>query len=123
MTTILLIDDHGTVRENLAEVLTLFEYKTVLVGSGKEAMGALWSHATGQVPIDLILCDLRLPDMSGIDLLRLVREKLSPNLPFIMMTADFSDQSRQQAMRLGATDYLVKPFYADLLLETIKRHI
>ncbi len=69
--------------------------------------------------IDLILSDLRLPDHDGLFLLQWLKEK-GMNIPFIIMTSYAEVQNAVQAMKLGATDYIAKPFQPDILLQKIK---
>src|SRR5256885_2571769 len=83
--------------------------------SGRKALEAL-----EQEPADLIISDIKMPDMNGIDLLRTAREML-PEVEVIMMTAFASVDSAREAFLLGAYDFVQKPFDNDLLKETVAR--
>ena len=71
---------------------------------------------------DLLLTDIRMPGVDGIELLRIAREK-DPNLPVLILTAYPSVETAVESMKLGASDYIVKPFNTDDLLATVKRLI
>lgn len=118
--TIFIIDDEETIREGLALLLEP-EYRIETFASGSEAMEGL-SHMTP----DLVLLDIGLPDMSGIDLLKSLK-KIHSDVPVIMITAYEDIDTVIAAMKCGAYDYLVKPLNSDNLeltlgnaLETVK---
>ncbi len=90
-------------------------YDAVVVSSGSEARRA-WKKA----PSTLILLDIRLPDMNGLDLLRAVRE-VEPDIPVIVMTAYTDVKVAVDAMKAGADDYLQKPFELDELKVIVSR--
>ncbi len=112
---ILVIDDEPSLREVLT---VLFEQEGHLVetaGSVEEARQRLADSS-----YDLILCDLMMPDGSGLDLLREARS-VDPAATVIMMTAFTSTKSAIEAMRLGAHDYIPKPFDVDELKVVVQR--
>ena len=102
--TILIVDDEDLIRKSLQQVLTRRGYQVAVAGSMAEARA---TFAPGEY--SLALLDLRLPDGSGIELLQEFREA-QPDLLAIMMTAYGSVESAVEAMRLGAYDYVNKPF-------------
>ncbi len=106
---ILVVDDERSLRELLAIVLRREGHDVLLAENGKMALAAL---ARG--PVDLLISDIKMPDMSGVDVLRAAKEA-DPGLPAIMMTAFASTETAVEAMRLGACDYLIKPFDVDEL--------
>ncbi len=70
----------------------------------------------GVQPIDLILCDWAMPNMTGLELLEAVRkEENLMRIPFVMLTAENSKEQIVSAMKLGVTDYIIKPFTANVL--------
>ena len=83
--------------------------------SGTEAISALERH-----PVSAVLCDLRMPDMSGIDVLR-ASKRLQPAAEFVLMTAYASVPTAVEAMREGAYDYITKPFDPDGLRAVVLR--
>src|SRR4026209_1612981 len=106
---ILVADDQRSLRELLAIVLRREGYEVLLAENGKMALAGL----TGG-PVDLLISDIKMPDMSGVEVLRSAKQ-IDPALPAIMMTAFASTETAVEAMRLGACDYLVKPFDVDEL--------
>ena len=110
---ILLVDDQRSLRLSLALMLQNAGYETVEAASGEQAF-ALLSGA----PLDLVITDLRMEGMSGIDLLKEIKQ-IQPSLPIILITAYGSIETAVNAMRLGAFDYLVKPFSERDILDKI----
>jgi DNA-binding NtrC family response regulator len=112
---ILVVDDEAAFRDVLCEVLVK---KGHTVRSGGTAAEALLQLEKGN--FDLTICDLRLPDMSGLDLLRKCRET-TPRMHFIMISAYGDIETAVEAVKLGADDYLTKPFLFDDILLRIER--
>jgi two-component system, NtrC family, response regulator PilR len=106
---ILVVDDERSLRELLAIVLRREGYEVLLAENGEAALAAL-----GRGAVDLLISDIKMPDMSGVDVLRAAKAA-DAGLPAIMMTAFASTETAVEAMRLGACDYLVKPFDVDEL--------
>ena len=106
---ILVADDERSLRELLAIVLRREGYEVMLAENGRMALAALMRG-----PVDLLISDIKMPDMSGVEVLRSAKQ-IDPALPAIMMTAFASTETAVEAMRLGACDYLVKPFDVDEL--------
>jgi len=104
MGTVLVVDDEKAMREFLTVLLEKQGHAVVAASDGEEALRLLAEH-----PVDLVISDLRMPKMDGIGLLAGIRER-NPDLPLIMVTAYASSESTIQAMRLGADDYITKPF-------------
>jgi two-component system response regulator PilR (NtrC family) len=96
-------------RELLAIVLKREGYDVLLADSGKTAIAAL-----ERAPVDLLISDIKMPDMTGLEVLRGAKA-LDPALEAIMMTAFASQETAIEALRLGACDYLIKPFDVDEL--------
>ena len=107
-------DDAGQARQ-LGRILELEGFSTSHFASPLAALGA-WL----QVPPDLVLSDLNMPDMDGIAFLEKMREAL-PAVPVIMMTGFGSVDTAKQALKLGAHDYLLKPIDVDELLVTLRK--
>jgi two-component system response regulator PilR (NtrC family) len=104
MGTVLVVDDEKAMREFLTVLLEKEGHAVVAASDGEEAL-----RVVAERPIDLVISDLRMPKMDGIGLLAGIRER-HPDLPLIMVTAYASSESTIQAMRLGADDYITKPF-------------
>ena len=107
-------DDAGQARQ-LGRILELEGFSTSHFASPLAALGA-WL----QVPPDLVLSDLNMPDMDGIAFLEKMREA-HPAVPVIMMTGFGSVDTAKQALKLGAHDYLLKPLDVDELLVTMRK--
>lgn len=113
MAEILIVEDERAQREALAGYLRKAGYDVVTAATGKEAF------EVKSTP-DVVLLDLRLPDMEGLDLLKKLRE-MNPDTEIIVITAYGTVRTAVEAMRLGAFDYLTKPVDLDELLLIIGR--
>ena len=107
---ILLIEDDRATASALQKVLTADGFAVSVAGRGDDGL----SQASNN-PCDLVITDLRLPGLSGLDLIAQLHAA-KPKLPIIMMTAHGTTETAIEAMKLGACDYLVKPFEPDELL-------
>jgi len=114
---VLVVDDERSMRELLAIVLKREGYEVVLAENGRSAVAAL-----ERGPFDLLISDIKMPDMSGVDVLRAAK-KLDPDILGIMITAFASTETAIEAMRLGACDYLSKPFDVDLLKMKVREKV
>jgi len=112
---ILVVDDEKLIRSGLCQALRDAGYAADQAGSVGEAVQAV----EREVP-DMLLLDYKLPDGSGIDVLRAVR-KASPRTPVVMITAHASIGGAVEAMKEGAYDYLGKPFEVDEVIQTVGR--
>ena len=111
---ILIVDDEVSMREFLEIMLSKEGYKVSSSGSGKEALRML-----NDTIYDLIVSDVQMPGMNGIELLRNVKE-VCPDTTVIMITAYASTESGVEAMKAGAYDYITKPFKVDEIKLIIK---
>jgi len=106
---VLVADDERSIRELLAIVLKREGYEVIVAENGQAALDVLAKGA-----VDLVISDIKMPDMSGVEVLRAAKAA-DASLPAIMMTAFASTETAVEAMRLGACDYLIKPFDVDEL--------
>ncbi len=111
---ILIVDDDRLLQKPLKEILS-GEYEVSLAGSGEEALAIIMEK-----PIDLILLDIRLPGIDGIETLKAVRER-DKNILVIMMTAFEDVKTVITSMKIGAFDYLVKPLDMDEIEIMVER--
>jgi CheY-like chemotaxis protein len=114
MPTVMVVDDVDVMRDVLARLLKREGYHTLTAGSGHEAIGVL-EHCCdpGQEPPDLILLDVKMPDIDGLDLLeRLHGDSRWKNVPVIMLTAVSDTKAVNRAHQLGAKAYLVKAAFS-----------
>jgi DNA-binding NarL/FixJ family response regulator len=119
MPHLLCIEDDPDTAELLVEVLTAEGFTVSAVGSGEAGFSALGAR------LDLVLCDIDLPDVSGFDILARIRsdDLLPKGVPFIFLTA-FSQRSHQlQARQLGCDDYVTKPIDFELLIAIIRHRL
>jgi DNA-binding response OmpR family regulator len=100
---ILVIDDEAALRHTLARILQRANFEVTTAASGQEGLALL-----GQQTFDLVYLDLRMPDMNGMDVLKAIHAK-SPEIPVVLFTAQPDLDSALEALRQGATDYLLKP--------------
>jgi len=117
MHTILVIDDERSMREFLSIMLGKEGYRAIAIDNGNDALEFISKNK-----YDLIITDIKMPKMSGIDILR-ESMALHPNTPVIMITAFASTEVAVEAMKLGAYDYITKPFNVDEIKIIIKNAI
>ena len=109
MKPILVVDDEAIVRESVRDWLKDSGYQVSVAESGEEALKLIEKHDFG-----VMILDLRLPGMNGIDVLKKVKV-LKPNIKSIVITAYPTMLTQDEATKLGAIDYLVKPVFPDKL--------
>jgi len=112
---ILIVEDDPGVRQTLAVGLGDRGYMVVTATSAEEALSRL-----AVISVDLVLTDLKLPGMSGVELLRELRQ-LSTTMVLVIMTANPSIDSTIEALRLEVHDYLIKPFALDEVEQVVRR--
>src|SRR5256712_12336051 len=111
---VLVVDDDEAVRDALHLVLDE-EYAVIEAAHGRAALDQMLAQ-----PVDLVLLDILMPDVDGLEILQELKA-LEPNLPVIMMTAVKTVRTTVAAMKLGASDYLTKPFQDEELLAMMRR--
>ncbi|MBE9028442.1 response regulator [filamentous cyanobacterium LEGE 11480] len=112
---VLVIEDEADVRLNIVEILESGGFQPIDAADGRVGLAI----AQSQHP-DLIICDIKMPDLDGYEVLEAIRNNPSTaTLPFIFLTAKTDLRELRQGMNLGADDYLTKPFRRIELLETI----
>jgi DNA-binding NtrC family response regulator len=112
--TILIVDDNHSIVNILTDIFSTMEIETLTAYSGIEALDLLQKQ-----PVDFLLTDIRMPNMSGIELFREAR-KIRPSLPTYLMTGYEADDIIQKAMSEGIKKLLTKPLNIDLLISLIK---
>jgi DNA-binding response OmpR family regulator len=101
--TILVVDDEPTLRETLVDALEADGFRVVAAADGREALTAFRAERP-----DLVLLDLMLPELSGIEVCRIIRAE--SGVPIVMLTAKDSELDKVVGLELGADDYVTKPF-------------
>jgi two-component system response regulator FlrC len=115
--TILVVEDDASLRGAVCDTLELAGYKVAATDQGQSALDKLANEKVG-----LLLSDLQMRPMDGHTLLKKAKA-LEPDLPVLLMTAYGTVQGAVEAMHEGASDYLIKPFEADDLLERVQRYV
>jgi len=114
---ILVVDDEPSMREMLRIVLRRDGYEVLIAENGRDAIEQLRGSQ-----IDLLLSDIKMPDITGVEVLRAAKE-INRDIVAFMMTAYASTSTAVEAMRLGAVDYFTKPFSMDELRLKIRQHL
>ena len=115
MGNILVIDDEESLRHTLGRVLRQAGYEVTTAGEGNEALRLVNSGYENTSPYDVVYLDIRLPGMDGLQVLKEIRQR-DAHLPVILLTAYGSLKTALEALRLGATDYLIKPLDPEVLV-------
>ncbi|HEY0906536.1 MAG TPA: sigma 54-interacting transcriptional regulator, partial [Methylophilus sp.] len=113
--TILAVDDEPNMRRLLEISLRQAGYKVVSAANGRDALALIQAQ-----PVDLVVSDLHMPGMSGLALLEALRKQYE-RLPFIMVTAQGEIKTAVEAMKLGASDYILRPFELETLEIAIEK--
>jgi signal transduction histidine kinase/ligand-binding sensor domain-containing protein/DNA-binding response OmpR family regulator len=112
---LLVVEDNSDMRAFITSILSP-KYGVVAAGNGQEALEALSGN-----PIDFVITDLMMPVMDGLELSRRIKENFAvSHIPVLILTAKTAPESRIEAFRAGADEYLVKPFNEELLLARIE---
>jgi DNA-binding NtrC family response regulator len=115
MNRILIVDDEPNVVNFLSILLQREGYEVVTATSGKEALEKLKENR-----VDVVLADLKMPEMDGLELLSRIKQ-MDNQIAVIIMTAYASIETAIEAMRRGAFDYVIKPFKVDEITLVVKR--
>lgn len=108
---ILIVDDETSIRQTMARILLRAGFEVTTVTNAQEALTIIEEHA-----FDLAYLDIRLPDMNGLEVLKTMRSK-GPDMPIILFTAQPDVHSAVEALRRGATDYLMKPLKPEVVIQ------
>ncbi|MBM3248541.1 MAG: response regulator [Candidatus Omnitrophica bacterium] len=111
---ILICDDELGIRESLKLILEK-DYEVIETTNGKECLENLKTN-----PVDLILMDIKMPKSSGIEILKEIKS-INPAIKVIMVTGYKSVETATEAIKAGASDYIVKPFSSKDVLEAIQK--
>jgi DNA-binding response OmpR family regulator len=115
MARILIIDDDATMRHLLRMHLVALQHSVEVAADASDAIRAILEKAP-----DLIISDLNMPYMNGLELLKAFRgDAITKNIPVIMLTGSSSDDNWMEAMKLGVTRYVIKPVQLDELVKEI----
>jgi len=112
---IFVIDDEQVIRNLFARILTVKGHEVMSVDNGKDALQKVMEQS-----FDIVFTDMVMPGMDGIVTFKALR-KLKPNLPIVIMTGFAVEDKIKEAMKLGAVDYLYKPFDISDIISILKR--
>ncbi|MEN1704866.1 MAG: sigma-54 dependent transcriptional regulator [Planctomycetota bacterium] len=115
MKTVLVVDDKEMMRDSVGSTLQRAGFAVVSAASGSAALSAISNRRP-----DAVVSDLKMPEMTGTELLERIRE-IDDDLPVVLMTAFGTIETAVHAMKLGAFDYVTKPFQGDEIVITVKR--
>ena len=119
---ILVVDDSPTMRGMVSHALNEAGFETKEAENGKDALIKLTMMEEGGTKPDMIVTDINMPEMDGIELVREIR-KLSAfkHVPVLVLTTDNTDEKKEVGRAAGATGWLVKPFDSELILKVIRK--
>jgi two-component system, NtrC family, response regulator HydG len=117
MSTVLVVDDKEMMRDSVGSTLQRAGFSVVTADGGENALAAIAARRP-----DAVVTDLRMPGLSGLDLLERIRQ-IDDELPVVVMTAFAAVDTAVKAIKLGAFDYITKPFEGDELVIAVKRAI
>lgn len=119
---ILVVDDSPTMRGMVSHALNEAGFETESAENGKEALIKLTTMEGGGVKPDVIVTDVNMPEMDGIELLKEVRKLPSmKHVPVLVLTTENTDETKEAGRAAGATGWLVKPFDSELILKVIRK--
>ena len=114
---ILICDDEEGIRESLKLILG-DHYEMILAENGEQCLACLKNAKD----IGLVLLDIKMPQVNGLDVLKQIKDR-HPVIPVIIVTGYKSVETAGQAVRLGASGYIVKPFESDEILATVRKNL
>ncbi|KAB0497466.1 response regulator [Pseudomonas vancouverensis] len=121
---VLIVDDDKDARELLSEILALEGIRCLTAASGEAALKILVAEAEIKKPsIGLLITDLRMGHVDGLDLIRRIRESVRAALPIIIVSGDADVKDAIAAMHMSVVDFLLKPIDASHLLALVKREL
>ncbi|WP_437968819.1 response regulator [Sorangium sp. So ce260] len=116
---ILLVEDSNTVRQQVGILLSAAGYSTVEADNGRDAVAAV---AAQKGDLAMIIADVNMPVMNGIDMIQSLRDKgLASDIPILMLTTEGQPELIDKARKAGAKGWIIKPFKPDLLLAAVKK--
>lgn len=114
---VLVVDDEAVIREILSDFLTMEGFQVLTATDGEHALDVMETH-----PVNLVISDLKMPRMGGLELLANIRE-VHPEVVTLIMTGYGTVETAIEAMKRGAFDYVLKPFKVEEVMHTVRRGI
>ena len=117
--TILVVDDADVIRSLVSLILTTEGYEVVESNNGKDALNKL-----EETSIDMIITDLNMPEMDGVELVKTMRSKFAyMHVPVVMLTSEFLEARKQKAFEAGINEWIPKPFIAKHLRDLVIKYV
>ncbi|MFH2138345.1 MAG: response regulator [Candidatus Omnitrophota bacterium] len=120
--SILIIDDEVIITKSLQKLLQKKEYDVTVAHNGTEALAQV-----KEKDFNLIVCDVRIPEMDGIEIIKGIRESLKqqnkPAVPEVLITGYADEEKYKNAINLKVADYIYKPFDTSEFLEIVQKHV
>jgi two-component system chemotaxis response regulator CheY len=115
--TILVVDDSGTVRQQVSMALKQAGFETAQAADGREGLAMVDANRN----IDMVICDVNMPNMNGLEMVEKIKSKPENKaLPILMLTTEGQPSMIKRAKEAGAVGWIVKPFNASQLIQTAK---
>jgi two-component system chemotaxis response regulator CheY len=115
--TILVVDDEDYIRELVSLILKREGFRIIEASNGREALDRL-----GETKVDMVISDLKMPEIDGIDFIKQVRSiDRHKNTPIIVLTGELLDYKREEWLHAGADDMIMKPFIPKQLWDIVSR--
>lgn len=115
---IMTVDDSTSVRQMVSFTLSSAGYQVLEAADGKDALSKLGESTT----IDMLVTDLNMPNMDGIELVKTIRaQQRHKFIPILLLTTESQEAKKQQGKAAGASGWIVKPFNADQLVGVVRR--
>lgn len=119
--TVLIVDDSAALREFVAFILRNAGYDIVMAENGKDALNKLNGH---DEKIDIVLTDLNMPVMNGIEFVKQLRgTSVYGAIPVVLMTSEPHESKKKEAKQAGVSEYIYKPFSSRQLRDTVKKFV
>lgn len=119
-TNILVVDDYALTREMVRSILRNVGYKNI--NQAVNGRMAVTDIRDSEIAYDLIICDWNMPGLTGLDVLKKVREdEKTKGVPFLILTAEAEKEKVNAAIQNGVSDFLLKPFTPGILVEKVKQ--
>jgi two-component system chemotaxis response regulator CheY len=116
--TVLVVDDSGSVRQQVAMALRRAGFALVEAADGREGLAMLASNKN----IDMVICDINMPNMNGLEMVEKVKSQPeNKSLPILMLTTEGQPSMVKRAKEAGAVGWIVKPFNSTQLVQTVSR--
>jgi two-component system, chemotaxis family, chemotaxis protein CheY len=117
--TFLIVDDSASMRQLVSFTIKEAGYDVLVAENGKDALGKL-----GGAKVDMVITDLNMPEMDGIELIKQLRGMPAYKFaPIVMLTTESQESKQQEGKKAGASGWIVKPFTPEKLLDVVKKFI